>query len=188
MASSGPQRAMGEMATTTTTVRRFECHTPNHKVGCQCRVKAAPKQSAALRGNKFWLGRKHSAETKAKMSSWQIGRVMPAETRAKISASHKTSERAAAHRASLYHGSTRLERALYERLLRVFPSDMLVTEYRVGPYRADIAVPDLMVMFEADGPAHLLPGRPEKDAERDHWLAERGWEVIRFSEGELDES
>ena len=45
------------------------------------------------------LGQVRSAETRAKMSAWQIGKVHSAETRAKISAANKGKVHSAEHRA-----------------------------------------------------------------------------------------
>lgn len=46
------------------------------------------KMSLAQKGNKKWLGKKHSEETKAKMSLNNTGRVFSEETKRKISLSH----------------------------------------------------------------------------------------------------
>ncbi|MNQ81734.1 hypothetical protein D3C85_967680 [compost metagenome] len=48
----------------------------------------------------------------------------------------------------------------------------------IGPYVADFACHVLKLVIEADGGVHRL--REEADANRDAWLAEAGYTVLRF--------
>ena len=48
----------------------------------------------------------------------------------------------------------------------------------IGPYVADFACHALKLVIEADGGVHRL--REEADANRDAWLAEAGYTVLRF--------
>lgn len=48
----------------------------------------------------------------------------------------------------------------------------------IGPYVADFACHALKLVIEADGGVHCL--REEADANRDAWLAEAGYTVLRF--------
>ena len=48
----------------------------------------------------------------------------------------------------------------------------------IGPYVADFACHALSLVIEADGGVHRL--REEADANRDAWLAEAGYTVLRF--------
>ncbi|MFC5343181.1 endonuclease domain-containing protein [Brevundimonas staleyi] len=48
----------------------------------------------------------------------------------------------------------------------------------IGPYIADFACPSIRLILELDGGVHDL--RVERDAERDAWLSENGWTVLRF--------
>ncbi|MFA5385574.1 MAG: DUF559 domain-containing protein [Eubacteriales bacterium] len=56
----------------------------------------------------------------------------------------------------------------------------------IGPYLVDIYLPEVNLVIECDGEYwHSLPGRAEKDRERDQWLLEHGYKVIRLKEKEL---
>jgi hypothetical protein len=48
-------------------------------------------------------------------------------------------------------------------------------------YRLDFALIEERVNIELDGPKHF--GTSESDAQRDTWLKERGWRVIRIDHG-----
>ena len=58
---------------------------------------------------------------------------------------------------------------------------LYVEEYMVGPYSADIYLPELFLVVEIDGPYHALSKR--RDTERDAYLAEHGLRVLRIRVG-----
>ena len=51
----------------------------------------------------------------------------------------------------------------------------------IGRYVVDFAIHSARLIIEVDGPHHELPGRPERDAERDLWLRSQNYVVLRFS-------
>lgn len=53
-------------------------------------------------------------------------------------------------------------------------------------YQLDIALPDLRLAIEVDGPHHWLPGQAEADRIRDRSLRALDWLVERFSVYEID--
>jgi len=64
-------------------------------------------------------------------------------------------------------------------LLSFFPKDKIELEYQVGNYFIDIAFPNKKIAVEIDGIYHD-DERRKKDNERDHWLQNQGWIVLRF--------
>ncbi|HET7579786.1 MAG TPA: DUF559 domain-containing protein [Bacillales bacterium] len=62
-----------------------------------------------------------------------------------------------------------------------------VTQYRVGPYRIDIAFPAVKLAIECDGKAyHSTPEQKRHDRHRDAYLRRRGWRVYRFSGSKIN--
>jgi very-short-patch-repair endonuclease len=55
-----------------------------------------------------------------------------------------------------------------------------VLQHPVGPYRLDLAYPDLMVAVEYDGRHHLDADQALYDLDRATYLGSRGWIVLRF--------
>jgi very-short-patch-repair endonuclease len=55
-----------------------------------------------------------------------------------------------------------------------------VLQHPVGPYRLDMAYPELMVAVEYDGRDHLDPDRALRDLHRATYLGRLGWIVLRF--------
>jgi very-short-patch-repair endonuclease len=49
-----------------------------------------------------------------------------------------------------------------------------------GPYRLDMAYPELMVAVEYDGRDHVDPDRALRDLHRATYLGRCGWIVLRF--------
>lgn len=58
----------------------------------------------------------------------------------------------------------------------------------IGPYIADFAIHEKMIVIEVDGEHHFLPEQAERDLKRDNWLAGQGYKVIRLTTGELADS
>jgi len=51
-------------------------------------------------------------------------------------------------------------------------------QHPIGPFFADIACHECKLIVELEGESHL--GSERKDAARSQWLAEHGWQVVRF--------
>ncbi len=61
-------------------------------------------------------------------------------------------------------------------------------QHPIGPYIVDFAAPSIDLIVEMDGGQHgTLDGRAA-DGRRDAFLASKGWEVMRFWNGELFEN
>lgn len=61
-----------------------------------------------------------------------------------------------------------------------------ISQHPIGPYIADLFLPDLNMVIECDGSYwHGLPGRVEKDRARDAWMVSRGFKVVRLSEPDI---
>ena len=86
----------------------------------------------------------------------------------------------------LRHESTEVERRLW-RLLRDrrFGGVKFRRQAPIGPYIADFACPSRRVVIELDGSQHAESAR---DRRRDAYLAQEGWTVLRFWNGELIEN
>jgi very-short-patch-repair endonuclease len=56
---------------------------------------------------------------------------------------------------------------------------------RLGRYKADVYIDDLMLDVEADQPWHTAPSRQAHDARRDAWLTAQGVTVLRLTEAEI---
>ena len=68
--------------------------------------------------------------------------------------------------------------AKYELRLHPRPFSVALHGRIVG--EADLAVVEICLDIEVDGPHHLLPPQREKDQLRDRWMRRAGWEVERF--------
>jgi DNA polymerase-3 subunit chi len=88
-------------------------------------------------------------------------------------------DRAHALARDLRKAQTLSERAMW-RLLRARQLEGLRFRRQVplGPYVADFCCHGLKLVIELDGGVHRL--REERDAARDAWLGEQGFEVLRF--------
>lgn len=65
---------------------------------------------------------------------------------------------------------------------------LYIAEYRIGPYLADMFVPEKQLVIECDGDYwHKRPGAAEKDAKRDAYMAAKGYTVLRLPEKEIQE-
>ena len=54
-------------------------------------------------------------------------------------------------------------------------------QYIIGPFITDFACLEPKLIIEVDGGYHSEPRRAEDDANRQEWLEEQGFKVIRFS-------
>jgi hypothetical protein len=64
-------------------------------------------------------------------------------------------------------------------LLGYTPRD-IETQFRLGPYRLDFAVPAARLDIEADGWVHTTEKVRKHDRQRDRQLREWGWTVVRI--------
>ena len=53
-------------------------------------------------------------------------------------------------------------------------------QHPIGPYVADFYCPARGTIIEIDGEAHSRGDRPERDAQRDEYLGEKGYRLIRI--------
>jgi very-short-patch-repair endonuclease len=58
-------------------------------------------------------------------------------------------------------------------------------QHPAGPYVADFFCHDARLVVEVDGEAHDRGDRPQRDAARDAWFAERRFEVLRIPAQEV---
>jgi very-short-patch-repair endonuclease len=54
-------------------------------------------------------------------------------------------------------------------------------QHPIGPYVLDFYCHDASLCVEVDGASHGFGNRPELDARRDRWLAEKGIRTLRIS-------
>jgi len=54
-------------------------------------------------------------------------------------------------------------------------------QHPLGPYILDFYCHEVRLCVEIDGGAHSFGRQPEKDAERDLWLADKGIRTLRIS-------
>jgi len=57
-----------------------------------------------------------------------------------------------------------------------------VHQFQIGPYSADIALPDRKLDIEIDGRNHYQPGRKEREEKRTRYLRNLGWTVVRVGQ------
>jgi very-short-patch-repair endonuclease len=55
----------------------------------------------------------------------------------------------------------------------------------IGPYIVDFVVHERRLVIEVDGEHHELPEQRSRDARRDGWLAQQGYQVVKLKTGEL---
>ena len=55
----------------------------------------------------------------------------------------------------------------------------------IGPYIVDFACRAAKLVVEVDGSAHDSSDACERDAQRDRWLADNGFRVLRFTNAEV---
>jgi len=58
-------------------------------------------------------------------------------------------------------------------------------QHPIGPYVADFYCGEARLVIEIDGEAHNRGSRPEKDAARDAYLLDRGFEILRIAAVEV---
>ncbi len=58
-------------------------------------------------------------------------------------------------------------------------------QHPIGPYVADFYCVDARLVIEIDGWGHNMGDRPERDEQRDAWMAARGLTVVRYPADEV---
>jgi very-short-patch-repair endonuclease len=56
-------------------------------------------------------------------------------------------------------------------------------QHPIGPFRVDFYCPELRLVIEVDGPIHAQ--RRRQDHERQRWLEQQGFQVLRFSNDDI---
>jgi very-short-patch-repair endonuclease len=131
--------------------------------------------SERMKGNRYAKGLKMTEESRRKMSA--AAKHIPDEVLARRNQTYAERYR---------QEPTEHERMLWNLVQRLYPNEQLEREYPVGRYLIDVAVPSLLLAFEADGWTHRLPGRVERDKKKDAFLESQGWTVIRFTNGQIE--
>jgi len=57
-----------------------------------------------------------------------------------------------------------------------------------GPYVADFYCHEARLVIEVDGEAHNHGNRPERDASRDDWFADRGMTTLRIAATDIQKN
>ena len=83
----------------------------------------------------------------------------------------------------LRNAATPAERRLWRYLARSQLGAKFSRQMPVGPFFADFLCRELKLVVELDGFSHDL--RPERDAARDRWFADRGYRVLRFANADV---
>lgn len=79
-----------------------------------------------------------------------------------------------------------LPEVLLWRLLKGQPQGIKFRrQHPVGPYILDFYVSSAKLGIEIDGETHDRGVRPQRDATRDHWLAEQNLRIIRISAADV---
>ena len=84
---------------------------------------------------------------------------------------------------ALRREATPAERALWVFLARSQTGAKFSRQMPIGPWFADFLCRELGLVVELDGFSH--DAAPERDARRDAWMAERGFTVLRFTNGDV---
>ncbi len=75
-----------------------------------------------------------------------------------------------------------IEEMLYYAIFNAGVVDVRL-QYPVGPYRADLAVPEAKLAIEADGAAYHQD--KNRDRKRDEYFQSQGWQVLRFTGSQI---
>ena len=60
-----------------------------------------------------------------------------------------------------------------------------VLQHPVGPFFLDLAYPAIRLAIEYDGDAHRTQGRAMRDLDRQAYLSDNGWKVLRFTAAQV---
>ena len=86
----------------------------------------------------------------------------------------------------LRRDATEVEKRLWQALRETFPQHRFRRQHPLGPYVVDFACPGHKLVIELDGGQHIV--QAEADATRTCQLAQRGYRVIRFWNGDVIEN
>jgi len=87
----------------------------------------------------------------------------------------------------LRENTTEAEKLLWRRLKnRQLEGFKFRRQQPIGPYIVDFVNFEKKIIIELDGGQHAI--EEEKDSKRDRWLAQQGFEVLRFWNNEVFES
>ncbi len=84
---------------------------------------------------------------------------------------------------TLRREATPVERALWRCLAGSALGAKFSRQMPVGPYFADFLCRELLIVVELDGFSH--DARQEHDAARDRFMAQAGYRVLRFTNGDV---
>ncbi|MFY7836544.1 MAG: endonuclease domain-containing protein [Novosphingobium sp.] len=84
---------------------------------------------------------------------------------------------------TLRREATPMERKLWRYLSGSALGAKFSRQMPVGPYFADFLCRELMIVVELDGHSHDL--RPDHDALRDRWMTDAGYQVLRFTNADV---
>jgi very-short-patch-repair endonuclease len=73
------------------------------------------------------------------------------------------------------------ETMLWQRIRAAQAGVKFRRQHPIGPYVVDFYSRDLRLVLEIDGEAHDRADRPKRDADRDRFMAENGYRVVRIS-------
>lgn len=141
---------------------------------------------------KLILGGIKSEEHREKLRIAQTGKKASVETRAKQSAAHKGRPFSEDHVVNLVAASRpyrqrnpgRGELDL-ARLVSYWFGVEVELQFPFYRYVIDVAIPLLMLAFEADGRSHNGTGQQKADDRRQCFLERNGWTVTRFTDTEI---
>ena len=81
----------------------------------------------------------------------------------------------------LFRTESILERWMYYDLREIYPGE-IITQYPLGPYWIDLAIPKYKLAIELDGKKyHKNRKAQEHDRRRDAYMQRLGWKVMRFT-------
>lgn len=134
-------------------------------------------------GSKFET---HNANRKyCKRSCFELNRVVEQETRDLLQFQAK--KRVAEGRHAGWKSRAKCNRSWAENYVEKLLNDRglirgteFEVEYRQNKWFIDFAFLEKKIALEIDGAQHKLPERQAKDQERDAWLTNNGWTVIRI--------
>jgi BirA family biotin operon repressor/biotin-[acetyl-CoA-carboxylase] ligase len=84
---------------------------------------------------------------------------------------------------TLRREATPAERALWPYLARRLLGAKFSRQMPLGPFFADFLCRELLLVIELDGHSHDVA--PQRDVQRDAWMAAHGFAVLRFSNSDV---